>query len=66
MKSVRVIVDTDKCILAGECYYNHPELFKMGESGNPVVLVEELNDAEHIRHAQEAAEVCPAGAITVE
>jgi ferredoxin len=62
---MKVVVDLDKCILAGECYYNHPELFKMGENGQPVVLVDEINDAELQRHAREAAEVCPAVAISV-
>jgi ferredoxin len=62
---MKVVVDLDKCILAGECYYNHPELFKMGENGQPVVLVDEINDAELERHAREAAEVCPAVAISV-
>ena len=62
---MKVVVDLDKCILAGECYYNHPELFKMGENGQPVVLVDEINDAELERHAREAAEVCPAVAIYV-
>ena len=62
---MKVVVDLDKCILAGECYYNHPELFKMGENGQPVVLVDEINDAEFERHAREAAEVCPAVAISV-
>ena len=63
---MKVVVDTQKCILAGECYYNHPELFKMGDGGTPVVLVDELSDPELIRHAEEAAEVCPAGAISIE
>ena len=62
---MRVVVDRDKCILAGECYYNHPELFKMGEDGQPVVLVDEINDAKLERHAREAAEVCPAVAISL-
>ena len=62
---MKVIVDKDKCIMAGECYYNHPELFSMGDDGAPVVLVDELSTDELMRHASEAAEVCPALAITV-
>ena len=63
---MKVVVDYDACILSGECYYNHPELFRMGKDGQPEVLVEEINDAVLIQHATEAAEVCPAVAIRVE
>ena len=63
---MKVVIDREKCILAGECYYNHPELFKMGDDGQPVVLVDEINDAELERHATEAAEVCPAVAISLQ
>ena len=61
---MKIIVDKEKCIMAGECYYNHPELFKMGEDGAPIVLVEEINTEELERHAREAIEVCPAVAIS--
>ena len=63
---MRVCVDLDKCIKSGECYYNHPELFRMGDDGYPVVLMAEVTDAAGMRHAQEAAEVCPAVAIRLE
>ena len=52
--------------MAGECYYNHPELFRMGDDGSPGLLGGESNDAALIKHAKEAVEVCPAGAILVE
>ena len=63
---MKVKIDKDKCFMSGECYYNHPELFKMGDEGYPVVLVDDINDDETERHAREAAEVCPAVAITIE
>lgn len=63
---MKVKVDLEKCYRSGECYYNHPELFKMGEAGDPVVLVDEINDPELERHAREAIEVCPAVAISLE
>ena len=63
---MKVQIDLDKCMLSGECYYNHPELFRMGEGGQPEVLVNELNDAELLRHAREAAQVCPAVAIALD
>jgi len=63
---MKVRIDKEKCILAGECYYNHPELFSPSDSGEPLILVDELTDAQSRQHAQEAAQVCPAGAITIE
>lgn len=63
---MKVCVDLEKCIHAGECYYNHPELFKMKDDGQPTVLVADLGtDADLLQHAEEAAEVCPAAAISV-
>ena len=62
---MKVILDTEKCVLAGECYFNHPELFDKNEDGVPVVLVSHLTKKEHRVHASQAAEVCPSGAITL-
>jgi len=62
---MKVKIDYEKCYKSGECYYNHPELFRMGDEGFPVVLVDEI-DAEQRRHAEEAIEVCPAVAISLQ
>jgi ferredoxin len=59
-------VDFKKCIKAGECYYNHPDLFKATESFYPTVIVGHPSTPAEIREAREAAEVCPSGAITFE
>jgi ferredoxin len=63
---VKLAVDLEKCIVAGECYYNHPTLLKRNEeTGSPDILVAELTTDDQIREAHEAAEVCPAQAISV-
>ena len=36
---MRVTVDLDRCIMAGECVYNHPWLFEFDESGRSRVKV---------------------------
>lgn len=59
-------VDFDKCSKAGECYYNHPGLFMMTDSGYPAIKVRRPDGAGEIREALEAVDVCPSGAITVE
>ncbi len=63
---MKVKVDKEKCYMSGECYYNHPELFKMDDEGYPIVLIDEISDEGTQKHAREAAEVCPAVAISIE
>ena len=62
----RLRIDFDKCIKAGECYYNHPELFVPTESGYPALKVRRPATPSQIREAQEAMEVCPSRAISYE
>ncbi len=63
---MKVSVDLDKCIKAGECYYNHPTLFKVQKDGFPTVLSEELITADQKTEAQAAVDVCPAQAISIQ
>ncbi len=63
---MRIVLDRERCISAGECCYNHPDLFRFGEDDIPVVLVPEPVTAAQQLEADQAAEVCPSGAITVE
>ena len=57
-------VDFKKCIKAGECYYNHPDLFKAADSAYPTLLVGRPSTEREIREAKEAVDVCPSGAIS--
>lgn len=63
---MKLVIDLDKCYKSGECYYNHPELFAMDDEGFPQVQVDALNDAELHTHAEQAIEVCPAQAISIQ
>ena len=62
----KVFVDYKKCLKAGECYYNHPTVFQYTDTGFPKVLIEEIDTDELRREAEEAIEVCPAQAISLE
>jgi ferredoxin len=62
---MRITVDRATCLRSGQCTYLHPKLFKEGEDGYPVVIVEELTP-ELEAEAEDAADVCPSGAIDVE
>lgn len=63
---MKIKIDREKCLMSGECYYNHPEILKMGDDGFPIVLVDDIFDDALRKHAAEAAEVCPAVAISLE
>ena len=63
---MKVKIDKEKCLMSGECYYNHPEILKMGDDGFPIVLVDDIFDDALRKHAEEAAVVCPAVAISLE
>ena len=63
---MKVHIDLDKCHRSGECYYNHPELFEMSDAGDPLLRVAELTNDSMRLHAEQAAEVCPAGAILLD
>ena len=62
---MKVTIDLDKCYRSGECYYNHPELFGSNDAGDPELAVKEVTD-DHRERAQQAADACPAQAISVE
>ena len=62
---MKVKVDYEKCTKSGECYYNHPTLFKVDSEGFPQILVEELSTDQLKLEAEQAVEVCPEQAISV-
>jgi ferredoxin len=61
---MRLVVDHGRCRKTGQCSYLHPELFKAGEDGSPIVLVEHPSQELH-EAAEEAVELCPSGAIAL-
>jgi ferredoxin len=62
---MRVTVDLDRCIMAGECVYNHPWLFAFDDDGYPQVQVADLTTEQQHKEANQARQVCPSGAIVV-
>lgn len=62
---MRVIVDFDTCQSNALCMMAAPEVFEVRDDGFLYVLDE--NPSEELREkVQEAARVCPTGAITLE
>jgi ferredoxin len=63
--TLKVIVDRDICQNHGQCVFAAPQVFELDEEGELVVLDDEPD--ESLRDAvEEAADVCPTQAITIE
>ena len=59
-------IDLEQCIRSGECYYNHPDLMKMSPDGSPTLLVQVIVTDRQRIEAEQAIEVCPARAISLQ
>lgn len=59
---MKLTIDLAVCTKSGECYYNHPELFRDGPDHYPELLrADAPNELESA--ARSAVEVCPSQAI---
>ena len=62
---MRVVVDYDVCASTGSCMQVCPEVFEGRNDGYLYILQEE--PGEELRgKVEQAAELCPTGAITIE
>lgn len=60
---MKVSVEADKCVAAGQCVLLAPDVFDQREEDGVVVLLDETPGPEHHHAVREAALVCPAAAI---
>ena len=62
---IKVLVDMDVCQNHGQCVFSAPQVFELDDDGDLVQLQGEVGD--DLRDAvEEAADVCPVQAITIE
>ncbi|MCU1396066.1 MAG: putative 3Fe-4S ferredoxin [Ilumatobacteraceae bacterium] len=62
---MKVVVDFDVCASTGSCMQTCPEVFEVRSDGYLYILQEE--PAEELRaKVEEAADLCPTGAISIE
>ena len=62
---IKVLVDMDVCQNHGQCVFSAPQVFELDDDGTLVQLQAEVGD--DLRDAvEEAADVCPVQAITIE
>ncbi len=62
---IRVVVDRDACQNHGQCVFAAPMVFELDDEDELVVLQDEV-DASLRGVVEEAADVCPVQAITIE
>ena len=70
MNVARLIVDPERCVMAGECIYNHPDHFAWADAASDtpdvaVAIKTDLATDEDRLHAGQAIELCPGGAISI-
>lgn len=63
---MKVTVDQDKCIASGQCVLLAPEVFDQRDEDGVVMLRDAAPPTELDDVVEEAAQVCPSMAITVE
>ncbi|WP_112136002.1 ferredoxin [Glycomyces dulcitolivorans] len=60
---MKVSVDADKCVAAGQCVLLAPEVFDQREEDGVVFLLDEAPGPDLHDGVRESAMVCPAAAI---
>jgi ferredoxin len=63
---MKVTVDQDKCISAGQCVSNSSAVFDQREDDGVVVLLDENPPEHEAENVRRAAAECPASVITIE
>jgi ferredoxin len=63
---MKVSIDTDKCIAAGQCVLNAPDVFDQRDEDGIVILLNPSPSPELAEDVRQAAALCPALAITIE
>ena len=65
MVTPTIVVD-DRCIMAGECIYNHPAYFAWNDDDSAARVIRPAISTDADRtHADQAMSTCPSGAISI-
>lgn len=62
-----LVIDADKCILGGECIYNHPDYFDWADDDSVAVVIKPTIETDaDLLHAEQAIALCPGGAVSLQ
>ena len=62
---MKVLIDRDKCVGAGQCVRVAPEVFDQDEKDGLVTLIDAQPNAQIASFVRKAAQLCPAQAIRI-
>ncbi len=62
---MRVLVDVDKCIGAGQCVRAAAKVFAQNEDDGLVILLDEKPSNDQLDNVKNAVRLCPARVISV-
>jgi ferredoxin len=63
---MKVTVEQDKCVAAGQCVHHAGEIFDQRDDDGVVLVLNDNPPAEQAEGVRQAAAVCPALAIHIE
>ncbi len=63
---MRVVTDTARCVGAGQCVLTEPAVFDQSEDDGTVVVLVEHVEGERLKAVEEAVDMCPSQAISLE
>ncbi|WHM28552.1 ferredoxin [Streptomyces sp. BPPL-273] len=63
---MKIVADRDRCVGAGQCARIAPELFDQGQDDGLVVVLNAEPDESLLAEADEAVDLCPAGALSTD
>lgn len=62
---MKVIVDSGKCVSAGNCVAHAPDVFDQDEDDGSVILLQHNPASDRDADVRHAAAACPASAISL-
>jgi ferredoxin len=66
VNEMKVTIDRDRCIGAGQCVMNVPEVFDQDDDSGTVVLLQEVPATGLRDEVKRAVRSCPAGVIDID
>jgi len=63
---MRVVTDTARCVGAGQCVLTEPAVFDQSDDDGTVVLLTEHVEGDQLATVEEAVDMCPSQAISLE